>query len=196
MEIGFVLTFILLLLFALLAIYDAFYLHLVKYRLYEHQDSRIEHLTHTVRSILFPIFLYFFFLSKSNNTFYIGLIVILLDMITLGIDAYSEADSRNFMGGLPRWEYILHLFVNGFHFAAIFVFLVLKIRPDSSGFRLINDFDNVTFYPTFILLIKILLPGTILMALLHILLNFQTPKKVWSSILEKLPINRKIGKTV
>lgn len=31
-------------------------------------------------------------------------------------------DSRAFMGGLPRWEYIVHLLGNGFHFAAIAVF--------------------------------------------------------------------------
>lgn len=173
-------------LFALLATYDGFYLHLVKYRLYQYKDSKTEHLTHTVRAVLFLMILYFLFLSVNPVLFYFGLFLVFLDIITLGIDAYTEKDSRSFMGGLPRREYILHLFVNGFHFATISVFLVLKINTDEPGFSIINNFDGIPSYPAFIWLIKNLIPGAIIMSILHILLNFKKPIVFWNRMLDKI----------
>lgn len=183
METALITTLILLILFALLATYDGFYLHLVRYRLYEHAESKFEHSTHTVRAILFPPTLMFFYLSKDDAFFYIGLTLILLDIVTLGIDAYSETESRSFMGGLPRWEYILHLFVNGFHFAAIAVFLVLKIEVNDSGIAIVHNVGSS--YSTFEWFIQNLIPGTIIMALLHIALIFERPRKLWNAFLNK-----------
>lgn len=113
---GLLITTTLLVLFAILAIFDGFYLHIFKYQLHNHSESKFEHLTHTLRAILFPLIVYYLFIKQDGSTsFFIGILFVILDLLILAIDAYVEKDSRVFMGGLPRWEYILHLFVNGFH---------------------------------------------------------------------------------
>src|SRR6187402_3149877 len=129
--------------FSVLAIIDGFYLHIFKYQLFNHNESKFEHLTHTIRAILFPLIVYFLFLTQNSQTsFYLGISFVLLDIIVLGIDAFVEKDSRAFMGGLPRWEYILHLFVNGFHFASIAVFFAIKLTFTENGITVIQDLSN------------------------------------------------------
>lgn len=171
MEMSFLILSVLLVVVALLALFDGFYLHLIRYQLQNQPDSRVEHLTHTLRAIFFPLILYFLFLNHLNTTgLLIGLLIVILDSIVLGIDAYSEKNSRAFMGGLPRWEYILHLFVNGFHFALIAVFLAIKINITEHEFVLVHDFNNSNNFQIFEKLIRLVLPGSILFAFVHILL--------------------------
>lgn len=129
METAFIILIILLIAYIVLAFFDGVFLHLYKYRLYEHKESKFEHLTHTIRAILFTSILISLFINiEENRLFLLGTALVAADIITLIIDAYVEKDSRQFMGGLPRWEYIIHLLVNGFHFASIAVFLVIKIK--------------------------------------------------------------------
>lgn len=170
METAFIISSVLLICYSLLAVFDGVFLHLYKYRLYEHKESRFEHLTHTVRAILFAGILISLFINiENNNLFIFGCILIAADIFTLLIDAYLEKDSRQFMGGLPRWEYIIHLLVNGFHFAAIAVFLVIKVNFDSNGITLNNNFQQTESFQTFKLIALNLLPGAIIISLLHIL---------------------------
>jgi hypothetical protein len=187
MEIAFTIAIILLTLFALLGLYDGFYLHIFKYKLYGHQESRTEHIMHTIRGILFPAILYFLYLKNDCTTsFYIGIFLVLLDIIVLGIDAFVEKDSRAFMGGLPRWEYIVHLFVNGFHFASIAVFLIIKLSLVNGIVNFRTDFSNVGNYPLFIALVTNLIPGGILMSVLHIMVLFPKTKKPWDKLRNKI----------
>lgn len=156
--------------FALLAVFDGLYLHMLKYELHMHKESKNEHVTHTVRAFLFVGILYFLFLNQESNTsFFIGMAIVLIDVIVLGIDAYMEHDSRSFMGGLPRWEYILHLFVNGLHFASIAVMLALKIELMDGSVILVHGLSNFGAYDVFSFLVVNLLPGSILIAFIHIL---------------------------
>src|SRR5690606_653057 len=149
METAFLLSSILLVSYSILAVFDGVFLHLYKYRLYQHQESRFEHLTHTIRAILFTGILVSLFINIENNSLFIfGCVLIVADIITLLMDAYVEKDSRQFMGGLPRWEYIIHLLVNGLHFATIAVFLVIKIDLDSNGFTLVQKFQHIESYGT------------------------------------------------
>lgn len=105
MEIAFIISIILLIVYSLLALFDGVFLHLYKYRLYEHKESKFEHLTHTIRAILFIGILTSLFINIENNSlFVLGAILVVADIITLIVDAYLEKDSRAFMGGLPRWE--------------------------------------------------------------------------------------------
>lgn len=187
MEIAFIISIILLTLFALLGLYDGFYLHIFKYKLYEHRESHTEHVMHTIRGILFPAILYFLYLKNDCTTsFYIGMGLVLTDILTLGVDAFVEKDSRVFMGGLPRWEYIVHLFVNGFHFAAIAVFLVIKLNFANNGIELRTDFSTVEHYPAFLWLVKNLIPGGILMSLIHLLVLFPRTEQYWSRLRRKI----------
>lgn len=181
MEIAFVILSILLLLFAFLALYDGFYLHIFKYQLQNQVQSRNEHLTHTIRAILFPAIVYFLFLKQDCViSFYLGLTFVMIDLIVLVIDAYIEKDSRAFMGGLPRWEYILHLFVNGFHFASIAVFLSLKLNLDKEGITITPNFYSYQNFYIFKLIALNILPGSILIGLIHILVIFPNTAVVWN----------------
>jgi hypothetical protein len=173
MEIAFIISIVLLIAYSLLALFDGVFLHLYKYRLYEHKESKFEHLTHTIRAILFTGILISLFINIENNSLFLfGAVLVIADIITLIVDAYVEKDSRTFMGGLPRWEYIIHLLVNGFHFASIAVFLVIKINLDSNGITLVNNFQQVESFHIFKAIAINLLPGAILISLLHILVYF------------------------
>lgn len=173
MEVAFIISIVLLIAYSLLALFDGVFLHLYKYRLYEHKESKFEHLTHTVRAILFTGILVALFINIENNKLFLfGIALVIADIVTLIIDAYTEKDSRTFMGGLPRWEYIIHLLVNGFHFASIAVFLVIKINLDSTGITLVNNFQQVESFHIFRTIAVNLLPGAVLISLLHILVYF------------------------
>ena len=187
MEIAFIISSILITLFALLAVYDGFYLHIFKYKLHNNSESRFEHLTHTIRAILFPLILYFLFIKPDCNTsFFIGITIVVLDIIVLGIDAFSETNSRKFMGGLPKWEYILHLFVNGFHFASIAVFLVIKIKLINNEFIIVQNFNGIENHSIFIFIVKNLIPGAILIAFIHIITLFASTKIYWNNVRNKI----------
>lgn len=182
MEIGFTIATLMLLLFGLLATFDGIYLHIFKYRLYRHKESRFEHITHTIRALLFPFILYFLFLNQSTAAFYAGITFVVIDLITLGVDAFVEKDSRAFMGGLPRWEYIIHLFVNGFHFASIAVFLVLKLDFGVDGISLRHGFPRVKAYEQFAWLAAQLIPGALLFGGLHVFVAFPRTAALWDKV--------------
>jgi hypothetical protein len=183
MEIGFIIATILLALFGVLGIFDGLYLHLIKYRLYAHKESRFEHLTHTFRAVLFPAILYFLYLCEDTVSFFIGLTVVLLDLLITGIDAYVEKDSRSFMGGLPRWEYIIHLAVNGVHFASVAVFLILKLEVTAKGIAFRTGMELVAGYDEFTWLVRNLIPGGIVIGLLHILVVFPGGSRTWEKLI-------------
>ncbi len=187
MEVGFIISSILVILFALLALYDGFYLHIFKYQLHNQLESKKEHLTHTVRAILFPAIMYFLFLKQDCNTsFYIGITLVIIDIIILGMDAFMETDSRKFMGGLPRWEYILHLFVNGFHFASIAVFLTMKLKISTTGVVIVPNFYEYTNFKTFQFIIYNLLPGAIIIAIIHIIVSIPKTAVMWNNYRTKI----------
>ncbi len=173
METAFVTLIVLVVLFAILAFIDGVFLHLYKYRLYAHSESKFEHLTHTIRAFLFLGIVYFLYYKiEYNSFFYFGLLLVAIDIIVLTVDAYVEKDSRTFMGGLPRWEYILHLFVNGFHFAGIAVILIIKIRLTENGIMFNSSFQNAASFDIFRIISLNLMPGAFVIALLHILPYF------------------------
>lgn len=182
MEIIYYLSAVFLILFMLLATYDGLYLHLWKYELFKREESVFEHKTHTVRAILFPLILWLLFINTDSFSLYIGILFIILDLIVLGIDAYSEKDSRQFMGGLPKWEYIIHLFSNGFHFAAIALLLGTRINVSDYGLSLTTMVTN-SYAKELLEFISVnIIPGAILMALLHLFLIFPKGIKIWNKL--------------
>lgn len=177
---------ILLTLFAGLAFYDGVYLHLLRYRLYARSESRTEHLLHTIRALLFPPLLYFLYLSPGPAGFLVGVVLVLADVLTLGADAYLEKDSRAFMGGLPRWEYILHLFVNGLHFASIAVWLLLKVRLTATGPVLVPMLPATDGYRLLVSLAWNLLPGAVVLGIVHLLLLVPAVATQWERLHARL----------
>lgn len=182
MEILYYLSATFLLLFMVLATYDGFYLHIWKYELFRREESIFEHKTHTIRAVLFPMILWFLFINQDEFSFWVGILLVILDLFVLAVDAYTEGESRKSIGGLPRWEYILHLFANSFHFASIALILGVRINvrnlevnlnetiPLTQG-QLIMDFIAVN-----------IIPGAIILAVIHFLLLTSRGKQVWKSI--------------
>jgi len=187
MEIALIILSFLMVSFALLAVFDGLYLHIVRFELHRHKESKLEHVSHTLRAIIFPAMVYFLFVAQDNVIFfYVGLALVAADIVVLGVDAYMEKDSRTFMGGLPRWEYILHLFVNGFHFASIAVFLVIKLQITEDGLTITPTLYQYENFKIFHLIVTNLIPGGILLALLHVFIIFPATAKVWNNFRDRI----------
>ena len=182
MEIIYYLSSLSLILFMLLATYDGLYLHLWKYELFKNKESIFEHKTHTIRAILFPLIVWLLFINKDDFSFYIGISLVLIDLVVLAIDAYSEKDSRQFMGGLPKWEYLIHLFSNGFHFSAIALFLGTRIKVSEVGLSLNKTITTSDATELLDFISTQIIPGAIIMGLLHLVLIFPKGIKIWNKV--------------
>mgnify|MGYP000734177675 CR=1 FL=1 len=187
MEILFILATVCLIIFMILATYDGFYLHIFKYGLFNHEESVFEHKTHTVRAVLFPFIVWALFINETNFLLFLaGLGLIVLDLIVLAIDAYSEKESRSFMGGLPRWEYIIHLFSNAFHFSAIVLVLALKIKVTESGLVFVYAFADSMAKELFTFVSVNVIPGAVVLAVVHFVLMLKGPKTIWNTYRAKI----------
>jgi hypothetical protein len=187
MDIAFIILTVLLIIFAVLAVYDGFFLHIFMFELHKYKESKFEHRMHTIRAILFPPMVYFLFVIQDCTLcFFIGIGLVLADIIVLAVDAFMEKDSRAFMGGLPSWEYILHLFVNGFHFATIAVYLTLKLHLSDQGFVIVSNFDAFRSFDVFRLVSLNLIPGGILLAIIHLITSFRSTTFIWDMIRDKI----------
>lgn len=186
MEFEFYLLSVLMILFILLGVYDGFYLHIFKYRLYDRLESRFEHQTHTWRAILFPLIILTLYLGKTPGIFVAGLVFVSVDLLVLVMDAYSEKDSRAFMGGLPRWEYIVHLFVNGFHFSSVFLFVSLRINWNQSTFEFQKELNGLEIYQVFSNVMQFILPGAVLLAVIHVVTCFKMTIVYWNALRNRI----------
>lgn len=182
METLFYLSSVFLILFMLLATYDGFYLHIWKYELFNKKESAFEHKTHTIRAILFPLIVWFLFIDTENpSSFYMGLTLVLIDLITLGLDAYAEDDSRAFMNGLPKWEYIIHLFSNSFHFAAIVLIIATRITINDGTLEFTSGLANSFGKDVMQIIAVNVIPGSIILALIHLVLIHPKGKLFWNT---------------
>jgi hypothetical protein len=164
-----------------LATYDGFYLHIFKYSLFNREESIFEHKTHTIRALLFPMIICFLFINETSLIgFLVGIAFVVIDLIVLGIDAYSEKESRKFMGGLPKWEYIIHLFSNAFHFSAIALVLGLKLEVSGSSLIFAAPIETIAAKELFMFVSINVIPGAIVLALLHLVLMLSKPQKIWN----------------
>lgn len=187
MEILLILASVCLVLFMVLATYDGFYLHIFKYALFDHQESIFEHITHTIRAVLFPMIVWSLFVNETSATLFLfGIGLVVLDLVVLGIDAYSETESRKFMGGLPKWEYIIHLFSNSLHFAAIVLVLAIKIDVVEGSLLFVNAIPLSLAKEVFMFVSLNLVPGAIVLALLHGALLLHKPKSLWNTYRSKI----------
>ena len=185
----------------ILGLYDGVYLHIWKYQLHTRKESYFEHKTHTIRAILFPLIVWFLFINTDSTSFWIGIILVVIDLITLGVDAFSEKDSRESIGGLPRWEYILHLFANGFHFSSIALYLATKLSITDSNL-MFNQVIHVSNGKEIFDFIAVqMIPGALFIALAHLLFITPIGKKFWTKYRNKITFphtistNKKINRT-
>lgn len=166
--------------------YDGIYLHLWKYELFNKKESEFEHKTHTARAILFPLIVWLLFLDNSIIGFYLGLTLVLADLIVLGIDAFSEKESRHFMGGLPKSEYIIHLFSNSLHFTAVILIIATRIKLEGNTLVYSTDFMVYSSFETVKLIAINILPGSVLLGISHVLLSMDFGKQLWNTYRKKI----------
>lgn len=168
--------------FMILATYDGFYLHIWKYELFKRKESKFEHLTHTIRAFIFPLILWLLFINNDMLSLGIGVFFIVVDLIVLGLDAFSEGDSRKSIGGLPKWEYILHLFANSFHFSAVVLILATKILITDDGL-LFNEALTGSFAQQLSYSVAVnIIPGSIVLAFLHVIVLSPKGLQLWSKL--------------
>jgi hypothetical protein len=140
-----------------LAFWDGIVIHIVQERLPWRDHSRLEHGIHTVRAVLFAFILATFFVSKA--TLAVGLVLIAVDQAAEVWDMAIERKSRAHSGGLRSFEYVLHGTMITLRSAG--VAFALAARGSSTV--------TAALIPT-APLASWLLPGSILVALLHVAL--------------------------
>lgn len=158
-----------LLLFGIIGIIDGFYYHLWRFELYKHKETRVEHVTHTLRSVLFLAMIYLLFLNDfGGNLLLLGVGLAVLDFIILLIDLITEGNSREKLGGLPHREYIVHVIANALHFSSVALILVAK-PIEYWSFDASIQIDRT--YPEFTIFVaENLIPGVVILTILHVIL--------------------------
>ena len=157
---------LILLAFAVLSAVDGIYLHLIRYRLHANPSSYREHLFHTVRAVLFaPILVTLFTSVTGGALLWLGVALVLADQIAELLDMWSERDSRAPSGGLSSLEYTLHVALTTLRSAAIV--LALAARP-AVAWALDAPPVLAPLPGPLPLLVAQLVPGALLVAVLHI----------------------------
>lgn len=158
-----------LLLFLGLSIFDGIYYHLWKFRLQEREDSKFEHITHTLRAILFiPATVLIYWMGVKGLLLWTAIIVLAFDLITEVVDILNERSSRATLGGLPSGEYLVHIMLTTLRVAALV--LAFAALPTEAWI-----FDSTTHIvpPEFAKFVAMqALPGALMVAGLHIYLVF------------------------
>ena len=101
---------------------DGLYFHLWKYRLYSRARSRREHVAHTGRALLLAPTLWLAFgalevRALQFRIYALGSLIAIDGAIGIW-DALIEQESRRDLGGLPRYEYLVHVIATAFHSSA------------------------------------------------------------------------------
>jgi hypothetical protein len=143
--------------FAALSFVDGIVVHLWHERLHRRADSRLEHAVHTARAVLFPPILLLFFGGAAPA---LGFTLIVVDQGLEIADMAIERRSRVFSGGLRSSEYILHG-------------ALITLRGAGVAFALVAGHPSAAVDT----LVNLLLPGTILAAMLHLLLMLPTRRR-------------------
>lgn len=156
-------------LFLWLSVFDGLYYHLWKFRLQEREDSKFEHITHTLRAVLFiPTTILIYWVGMKGLLLWAAILVLALDLITEIVDVLSERASRAQLGGLPSGEYLVHIMLTTLRVTAL-VLAFAALPPEAWS---LNSLAAIT-PPDFAKLIAMqALPGAVLVAGLHIYLIF------------------------
>jgi hypothetical protein len=96
--------------FAPLGALDIVWFHLWKFRLYDQPSARFETLTHLARGALYAAgALILTHYRPLGMWFWVTVALFAVDFINTLFDVISEQKSREPLGGLPHWEYVIHI---------------------------------------------------------------------------------------
>ena len=153
-------------LFACISMVDGLYFHLLKYKLYERPQSLQEHITHSIRAVLFaPIVYILFAANHAGWLLWLGVMIVLLDLAIETWDVIIERKSRADLGGLSTAEYFVHINATTFRVAAIT--LALASKP-IAAWNVSGPLQLAEPYPKFVVLLAwFLIACAILGAIQH-----------------------------
>ena len=142
--------------FVMLSLYDGVVVHFFIERLPTREAARIEHRLHTARALAFPAILVTFFAGRGPAWLGFGLLAI--DLMLEVWDMAVERRSRAHSGGLLSSEYVVHG-------------LLTTLRATAITFTIMIDRNrmNTNLLDAFV---RLLLPGSIIIALAHVALAF------------------------
>lgn len=158
-----------LLLFLVLSVFDGIYFHLWKFRLQERKESKFEHITHTVRAVLFiPTIILTYWIGLKGFLLWATIAILAIDLATEVLDVLNERESRMSLGGLPSAEYLVHIMLTTLRVAALtLAFTALPLE----AWSVFTEVElTMPYLAKFIALQT--LPGALLVAGLHIYLIF------------------------
>lgn len=160
---------LILLLFLILSAFDGIYFHLWKFRLQEREESKFEHITHTIRAVLFiPTILFIYWIGLKGILLWTTVAVLAIDLITEIVDVLNERESRMNIGGLPSTEYLVHIMLTTLRVAAIaLAFAALPLDAWNIGSEVEFTIPHLAKFITLQTL-----PGALVVAGLHIYLIF------------------------
>ncbi len=93
-----------------LGVFDVFYFHLWKFRLFSRPASRAETGTHIARSVLIgAVALLLAHYEPRGAWFHAVAALLVLDFANNLLDVWLEDASRASLGGVPRLEYLIHV---------------------------------------------------------------------------------------
>lgn len=165
---------VLMLVFAGLAFFDGIYLHLWRYRLFAYADTRREHQLHTIRAWLFPLWIYLLFGVHLQGWLLLAIAVAGLDLLMQAADMIEEGTARRRFGGLSSGEYVLHGALTAVHASGLTLALLARPLSDYSltyfAISPAGAFSDAVAW--------FLLPGSILIALLHSVLLAERFRKI------------------
>lgn len=162
-------SFVLLVGFAGLAPIDGLYLHLWRYRLHAHPESRPEHGFHTVRAVLFPAILVLLYAGRSSGwPFLLGVGLVAADVAAQVADMVVEPASRGRLRGLSPFESGLHgvLITSGSASLA----LMLGSRSAAAWSPTAPATIGASYGPFAHGVLVLLLPAALLVAAVHVYL--------------------------
>jgi len=97
---------------------DGLYFHLWKFRIYRRPEARLEHLAHAGRALLVIPTLWAAFFPSVPQRIPLILALIAGDWAIAIWDVFLERKSRVWAGGMPHFEYFIHVAATAFHSSA------------------------------------------------------------------------------
>jgi len=111
------------------AAFDFGYIHLVKLKLHARPETRYEHTLHTLQVFLGTCSLLFIFcFNFGGPVLWIATVLVGAGILIEILDIACEKMSRRKLGGLPTFEYGIHVIASGTKLAAVVVALGIKPR--------------------------------------------------------------------
>lgn len=122
---------LLLVLSAVVASIDIIWIHLLEWKLYSRKETFYEHQVHTVHAALAGISVFLLFCYNLGGALlWVAAATVSVWFLVEILDLLCEKDSRAGGGGLPSFEYALHIVISGLRFS--FIALILAAKPEGA----------------------------------------------------------------